>query len=313
VTIAGQSAGGGAVLTLLAVPRAASLFHQAISISGTTANVTLADAEQLGRALARAAGVDPTRAGLAKLTQERVLELQNAIGSIEPTDPLSTLKTMSSGRPLPWAPVIDGRLVPTSILAAVERGLGSDTPLMLGATDNEFNMALTGQRDALESVDPRGALAALGLPSSVVGDYVAAHADSDTADVLGQFITDTMFRGPARAIAERRTASPAPTWLYRFAWTSPTFQSAVHCLDVPFFFDCLTADRISYVAGERPPQALAVDVHSAAVRFIRDGDPGWLPYAAPGRSVRVYDLPSTDVADGFADVAILGDPVGAVD
>jgi para-nitrobenzyl esterase len=309
VTIAGQSAGGGAVLTLLTVPRAASLFQRVYSISGTTASVPLADAERFGRALAAAAGVHPTRAGLSTLTEERILALQGEQDEVTspdtPADPLAPLRALASGAALRWAPVVDGDLVPASIGESIAAGVGADKALVLGATDNEFNMAVADLRETLADADPAGLLTAVGVPEEAARAYVAAHPDLDTAGTLGQFVTDAMFRAPARAIAESRAAGDAAAWVYRFAWSSPTFGAAVHCLDVPFFFDCLGSERVGYIAGEQPPASLADDVHGAAVRFITTGDPGWPAYTLPDRDVQVYDLPTQTVGDGLADVGIL--------
>ncbi|MGH1525744.1 carboxylesterase/lipase family protein [Leifsonia sp. L25] len=309
VTIAGQSAGGGAVLTLLTVPRAAHLFQRVYSISATTASVTREDAERYGRALAAAAGVEPTRAGLSTLTEERILALQgedDAVASPDaPADPLAPLRALASGSALRWAPVVDGDLVSAPIGAAVADGVGADKALVLGATDNEFNLAAADMRETLADADPAALLTAIGVSEEAAGAYAAAHPDLDTAGTLGQFVTDTMFRAPARAIAESRAAGGAPAWAYRFAWTSPTFGTAVHRLDVPFFFDCLHSERVGYIAGEQPPASLADDVHGAAVRFIATGDPGWPAYTAPERDVQVFDVPTTVVRDGLADVGAL--------
>lgn len=314
VTIAGQSAGGGAVLTLLTLPRAAGLFRRVISLSGTTASVPLEDAERYGRALAEAGGVPPTRAGLSTLGEERILTLQSAddgvTGTPDPADPLAGLRRLVSGSALRWAPVVDGTLVPQSIEAAVASGAGAGIALVLGATDNEFTMAVADQKEALAAVEPVAVLAALGVPPEAAAGYAAAHPGLDAAGTLGQFVTDTMFRAPARRIAEARAATGSPAWVYRFAWTSPTFGAAVHCLDVPFFFDCLGSERVGYLAGDTPPQELADDVHGAAVRFIATGDPGWPASEPPAREVRVYATPSTTLEDGLADVAVL-EPAGA--
>ena len=52
VTIAGQSAGGGAVLTLLGMEQAQRLFRVVYAISGALGDVSASRAEKLGRALA---------------------------------------------------------------------------------------------------------------------------------------------------------------------------------------------------------------------------------------------------------------------
>ena len=95
--------------------------------------------------------------------------------------------------------------------------------------------------------------------------------------MLGRFMTDKMFRTAVVRIAGIRAAASAdsPTWVYGFSWVSPKMGWAVHCLDVPFWFDCLDADGVAAIAGDAPPAALAAAVHGAATAFVRDGDPGW--------------------------------------
>ena len=91
----------------------------------------------------------------------------------------------------------------------------------------------------------------------------------------------------------------APTWVYRFAWASTKSGIALHCVDVPFFFDCLDERHVPGLTGPNPPQALADAVHGAAVAFIRSGDPGWEPRAASG-AARLFDVPDGMDADGYA-------------
>ncbi|KRC50610.1 carboxylesterase [Leifsonia sp. Root227] len=309
VTIAGQSAGGGAVLTLLAVPRASGLFQRAISISGATSDLPVAEAETYGRRLAELGGVPPTRAGLSSLDEATVLGLQAQLASPAPEpgaeeDPLAGLVQLASGG-LVWGPVVDGELLPQSVADAIRSGVGADKELVLGATDNEFNMALTAQRDALAAVPAAAVLGRFGLAEETVAAYVDANAGRDTADILGQYITDRMFRTTALTLAAERAETGAPTWLYRFAWPSPTIGGACHCLDMPFFFDCLAAERVEYIAGANPPQSLADDVHGAAVSFIADGDPGWTPFDTSSEAARVFDVPSRTAERAYADVEVL--------
>ena len=79
---------------------------------------------------------------------------------------------------------------------------------------------------------------------------------------------------------------------------------AIHCLDVLFFFDCLGLDGVTAIAGANPPEALATEVHGSAVRFVRDGAPGW-PGFGPDGSTRVFDVPTTTEQHGFAPVQAL--------
>lgn len=328
VTIAGQSAGGGAVLTLLAVPRAAELFHRAISISGAAGGVALADAEVLGRRLAELGGVEPTRAGLSALDEQTVLDLQARATTPdgEAGDPLAAIGQLASGGGMSWSPVVDGDLLPLPVVEAFRAGAGGDKPLLLGATDQEFTGALTPFREQLANVPAAALLGSFGIAAPIIAAYSAAHPGADTADLIGQFVTDTLFRAPALSIALARTESGgeaalsgtnsaeaannspsrrAGTWLYRFAWRSAASGSASHCLDVPFWFDGLDRERVDALAGANPPQALADDVHGAAVAFIRSGEPGWAAFTPAARAAYVFDSPSHAEDDAYADAAVL--------
>lgn len=308
VTISGQSAGGGAVLTLLGCPRAQPLFNRVISLSGPPTNVTMDASEALGRKLAELGGVAPTVAGLSTLAEAEVLALQGQVSSVGgndgEADPIAGLASML-GDGLTLGPVIDGDLIPLPTAEALAAGIGGDKELILGTTDHEFGMVLAGAGEALSGVPAAGVLAAVGADPEVIGAYVADHPGLGTADLVGQYVTDHMFRAPALNLAELREGVQAPTWLYRFAWNSPTMGGACHCLDVPFMFDCLDSGHIAPLAGTEPPQALADEIHASAVSFIATGDPGWPAWDDSERAVRVYDVPTTVVADGYADARSL--------
>jgi para-nitrobenzyl esterase len=105
-------------------------------------------------------------------------------------------------------------------------------------------------------------------------------------------------------LAERRhAAGTAPTFLYETAWQSPGLDNigAVHCIDVPFAFDCLDHEWAKHVTGNRAPKAMADAMHGAFVRFITDGDPGWPVYDPDGaRATMVFDTDSRVVNDQHA-------------
>lgn len=204
---------------------------------------------------------------------------------------------------LPLGPTIDGDLLPRPTREALAAGVGADKPLVLGATDDEFTMAFSDAAKKLRWVPRTLLLNKLGLPKSVRREYLAANADITglgNARVAGRLLTDRMFRSALlKIVADRGTA---PTWLYRFSWPSGHFGFAEHCLDVPFFFDCLDGPAMEPLAGPHPPQELADRVHGAAVDFIAGGDPGWPRHQGAKGIARVYDIPTRDVADAYASV-----------
>ncbi|WP_231734949.1 carboxylesterase family protein [Microbacterium hominis] len=139
VTIAGQSAGGGAVLTLLGMPAAQHLFHRAWSMSAAPGDVAPERARALTAGIARAAGVTADRDGLASIDEERLLALQKQATAI---DPRAVGALLSEG--LSLGPEIDGDLLARPTGEALAAGVGADKPLVLGTTDDEFTMALAG-------------------------------------------------------------------------------------------------------------------------------------------------------------------------
>jgi para-nitrobenzyl esterase len=301
VTIAGQSAGGGAVLTLLGMERAQHLFHGVYAISGALADVAPARSEAFGRALPAAAGVEPTRAGWAAVPEERMLELQKKATELGP-DSLDSV--VEEG--LPLGPAVDGDLILQPTPDSLRAGVGAGTPLVLGATDDEFTMAMSDASKTLRWVPTRLLLRKLGVPKTARRAYLAANSDvvaAGKARLAGRVLTDRMFRTAVLRIAAVRAS--APTWVYRFSWPSGHFGFAEHCLDVPFFFDCLDAPSMEPLAGPNPPQSLADEVHAAAVAFIEGGDPGWPCYDQTARTSRVFDTPSRDASDAYASVRAL--------
>lgn len=311
VTIVGQSAGGGAVLTLLGMKSAHHLFHGVYCISGAIGDVSRERAQTLSLRLAELAGVEPTRAGFATLSEERILELQQkaqepASGPISPMDGIQIL--VKEG--LALAPMVDGVLITQPTLESIRQGVGADKPLVLGATDDEFSMALDEAKGKLRFVPKGILLGKAGLSKPVRKAYLAANPDvtkRGTASTFGRYLTDVMFRTFILRLIEAREAGASPaapgnTWVYRFSWSSPVFHYAMHCVDVPFFFDCLGSERIDALAGGNPPQALADQVHADAVAFVTTGVAPWPKYTDKARATRVFDVPPTVVADGYAGV-----------
>ncbi len=307
VTIAGQSAGGAAVLTLLGMPRAQSLFARVIALSAPGRGVaTLTNAERNGRLIAESAGVEHTRAGLSQLDELTVLEVQKRVSQPAADDsPIAGLRHMMTGEGLRWLPVADGDLISHPVLDLIAAGVGADKPLMLGATDQEFNREVIEAAPGLAAFDGVEMLTAVGLTPGQAAAFVASHPGLNTAQLVGQCASDLIFRAFNREVAEARViAAEARTWLYRFAWRSPKTGYASHCYDLPFFFDLLDSERIETSFGDSPPQSVADDLHSAAVSFIHGDDPGWPAYDE-ARDVRVFDVPSSVIPDGYADVTPL--------
>jgi para-nitrobenzyl esterase len=303
VTIAGQSAGGAAVLTLLGLPSASGLFHRVLAISPAITDVRPDLARRRTARLAALAGVPATRAGFATIDEERLLDLQRQLEKAEGGDRLAPIRDVLSDG-LPWGPVVGGDLVPTGTLDAIRAGRGADVPLVVGSTDDEFTMTTDRYRRVLRLVPAGLALARLGVERATRDAWLRANRmqrRKGTAATLGRFVSDRVFRSGVAAAAAARGA--APTWVYRFAWPSPVIGWACHCLDVPFWFDVLDAAGVREIAGGPPPRGLADQMHAAAVQLIREGDPGWPAWSERPGTTRVFgggaSAPDV-VSDGYA-------------
>ncbi|WP_029150481.1 carboxylesterase/lipase family protein [Microbacterium indicum] len=287
VTIAGQSAGGGSVLTLLASPRAAGLMHGVIAHSAADGAVPLAVAEAGGRGFAAAMGVEPTLAGWRSLTEDQVLdrerEFNHTPGSIEfdasPADLVEAIRAPEPALGLLWAPVDDGETVVSPRLAFAA-GAAADVPLVMGTTRNEFAFPSPTPLD-----DVLAALRSAGVSEAGMERYLVEVGVLGERFAQAQLAISQVFRAPLARNAALRSAHGAAerTWLFDFAHHSPVDGAAAHCLDVPFAWDVLAADGVDRVLGDAP-QALADEMHADWVGFIRTGEMPWDPSAVGART-----------------------------
>lgn len=291
VTIAGQSAGGGAVLTLLGLERAQHLFHAALAISPALADLPPELARRRTRRLAELLGTTAGATGLRAVPERKVLQRQPVAALLGATGLRAIVDPILRG--LPWGPVVDGEVLPRSTADAIRLRIGAGKPLLLGSTDDEFTMTFDDARRALRLVPAGLALRILEPEREVRRAFLAANREArrkGTAALLGRYVTDRVFRSLVVRTTEAR--GTAPTWTYRFAWVSPANGWACHCLDVPFWFDALADPHVARLGGPHPPQRLAEEMHGAAVAFVRDGEPGWAPWRSDPGLTRVFGAAS---------------------
>ena len=309
VTIAGQSAGGGAVLTLLGMPAAQGLFSAAWALSAALSDVAPERARTQSAKLANSAGVAPTRTGFESVPAARLLELQDAAAAPDSTEPARAHPRASRRGPRVGSDDRRRSDHPADDRVAARRGRVRH-PARPGRHRRRVHV-VDRSREAHPSAGSRlardSACSRSRRPRAKA--YLAANTAQrrkGTAAVLGRYVTDVKFRAIVLRAAEARGNSP--TWVYRFSWISPVKGWACHCLDVPFWFDCLDAERVDAIAGDAPPPALAAALHGSAVAFIRDGQPGWPAWTDASRATRIFggEASRPDVrSDGYASVRAL--------
>jgi len=307
VTVAGESAGAMSVTTLLSMPLAEGLFAQAIAQSGAAAHtLTRDEGRMVGGYLAAALGVPAGRDAikavpLEKLVQtasDLVVEVQTA------PDPAKWGQLALSLRP--FAPTVDGTVLPQAPLPAIIAGQGGNVPLLIGSNRDEARLFLVaaGTIDLIDDATLAAAASAYGLPAGGVADYRANRPGASAGDVLAAVVTDWFFGIPAIRVAEARAGRGSTnTWAYRFDHPVPEDNhrlGACHGAELPYVFDTITRDDVHPRIGGTPSQAVADQAHRAWVDFISTGDPGWPAYDTTSRTTGLFSTTITVVDDPSA-------------
>ena len=276
VTVAGQSAGGMAAAVMLTVPRAYGLIRRAICMSGPVALVrTVEQAQDTARIAAEELGVRLTRQALSEVPVERLLEVQARLmpGGVGGA-PRSPRAARGGGHGmLPLTPLVDGDLVPVPPSSAVRSGAGGSVDLLAGTTTEEFNMVASLMAGAIDDEAVDRALQETGLSPDGMRAYRGPQPDATGVQLVGQALTDRMFRVPTRGLCDARAGADGRTYLYQSAWRSPAMGGmlgAAHCVDVPFAFDNLDPPGIDVALGSDPPQGTG-GPHAPGLGDLRHG------------------------------------------
>jgi len=287
VTLAGESAGGKNVCSLLATPAAAGLFRAAIVESGGAQTAhTIAAAEEVATQFAAALGKADTLAEM--LLTRPAHELLEA-----------ELKLIA-GYPyaFPYRCVVDGVLLPEIPLQAIRAGAAARVPLLVGNNRNDsvlFRPADPGHRAIapreLAQLDPA-------VMAAVAARYRERFPQMSDIDLRGKLVTAEEYWIPSVRIAEAHAASGGRTFMYRFDRTptrGPWEGLAVHTSELPFVWDNFDDPAMCPAGMGAREQPLATTMHATWVRFVQTGTPAatdlpdWTPYEASRRATMVFD------------------------
>ena len=230
VTVAGQSAGGASVCTLLATPLAAGLFHRATIQSAYCGlgERTLADAQTQGRAYAEQVGC----AGAA--TQLACLRSASTAGLI------ATFQTAGGAGPATGTPTL-----PLPSAEAIGSDRWNKVPVVIGGVAHEGKLFLSGTpnltaEDYQQFLNGFGSNAAKVAARYPLADYPAPfYAQSDA---FGDFFIYCGVDRTANLVA-------AKTRTYRYEFDDPSsptlygFQpagidmSSTHSAELAYLFD----------------------------------------------------------------------------
>jgi para-nitrobenzyl esterase len=303
VTVAGESAGAMSVTTLLSMPLASGLFAQAIAESGAGAHtLTAAEGLAVGGFLAEVLDVPADRESIKAVPLDKLVRAASDLVVEVQTAPDRARWGQLALSLLPFAPTVDGAVLPAAPLAGFAAGRGGGVRLLIGSNRDEARLFLiaAGTIGLIDEPTLGFVAGTYGLSGDGLAVYRANRPSGGAGDVLAAVITDWFFRVPAIRVAEARCASGgAGTWMYRFDYPEPLDNhgfGACHATEVPFVFDTMARSGVAALIGDAPSQGVADRVHRVWVDFIAGGDPGWASYDCFSRTTGLLteDIVSVD-------------------
>jgi para-nitrobenzyl esterase len=277
VTVAGVSAGAGAITHLMGLPASDPLFQRAILQSPSLQSHSLEDAAQIRCALAGALGTAPTQQELSKMPMEALTKtLASFLGN-------ESLKKQFGLRPrnfFPVRPVIDGGMLKNEPLQAIKEHLRNGAPkraVLLGYNSDEmrFYLVPNGEIDRIDENRVLEFIQDIGWPQQTLSEYQAKMPLASMGDVMSSIQSDYYYCKPTRALEQLLHNAGCLTYLYEFGWASPLYggrMGAAHAMEIPFVLGNTASERAQAFIGTQAPQALANDMHSRWIRFVK-GEP----------------------------------------
>jgi para-nitrobenzyl esterase len=292
VTVFGQSAGGGSVASLLAMPRAAGLFRRAIaqSASGTFFSAPLAG--DIMAEIAARVGRKPTAEDLRGLSTAEIVGASDAV---------SAAMLPHAGRwgavahtAIPFSPVVDGDVLPRTPFEALAAGAGREIDLIAGHNRDECRLFVATE-GRLGKITNEEAATALRILAPDADRYRRAYPDA-TAESLYELVnSDWLFRMPSHRLAQAQVTGGGRAYAYELTWPAPGLDGvlgACHSLDVPLVFGNSRGGLLDVLLGADPPaetEVVSRQFRTAWAAFARSGDPGWPAYNREQRMVALFD------------------------
>ena len=298
VTIFGESAGGSAVVSLLASPEIEGLAHKAWAMSPS-----------IGQLRNKPRALDLEKqfielTGLSTIDDVKSMSIDDILAT-QQKQMTSATKAFDF-----YAPTAGGASLSDDILAAAA---SSPIPLVVGTNRDEnklwstFDPSLADADDALWKAFTDETFGARGQQARDA--YQALRPGESAKDLMSAVSTDTGFRQPAQRLCENRVVNDTPTWMYWFTWPSPAFGGVIgccHALDIPFAFDNLHSEGVSMLTGDGIERAdIANRFASEIVAFAVHGHPSWSQFNTNDRPTLIINADTQLVHDPEPEIRVL--------
>ncbi|WP_200948617.1 carboxylesterase/lipase family protein [Microbacterium sp. Root61] len=304
VTVFGASAGGNAVITLMATPSADGLFARAIaqsppphavyppSLSARWAGEYVAILQDIVETHARREpdGDVPAQSPHELLATAGVNDLVAACTTLQVRTPDAYPGTFC------LAPVIDGEFLPRTPLQAFRDGTVHPVPLIIGTNDREGSI-FRGRVDILPRTPSRIAALFAQAPPGSRRRMRAAYPGLSTRRTAADFGGDYGFWFPSTRAADFHSRHAA-TWMYRFDVAPRLLEvlglDATHGVEMFALFDrtdLALARFMTAFGGAEEYEAAGERMRAMWLRFAAGGPPDvdWPPYDERERSTLIID------------------------
>ncbi len=303
VMIYGQSGGGSKVTTLLGMPSAKGLIHQASVQSGGGGNIpTKEQQREVARRMMKDLGLEPNDiASLKKMEWPKLVAAGNAaVAKINP--PFRPGAGFFAGPArVGWSPTLDGKVINVRSFFDVAPETSKDIPMLLGSVSEEGNQMSSNPTEEqwhANLVKAYGEDKATALVDVLKKTHPGKSIRTLSYMCSGAFGLNslTMRNNIVKMAKLKHEQKGAPAYAYYFTWQSPMLDGvagAWHTAELQFCFD--NTKRCEQGTGNTPEaQALAKKMADSWANFARTGSPGqpgiaWEPTDPDTNKTMVWD------------------------
>jgi para-nitrobenzyl esterase len=291
VTIAGESAGGLAILHMLASPQARGLFAKAIVQSASLMNIPELKQPRFGLPSAEAAG---QRIAAGKSIAElRALDGPAMIAQAQMGGFASTA-------------IVDGKVLTRQLIETFERGEQAKVPLMTGFTAGEIRSMAT----ILPGLPRASQFDAASYEATIrrnygdlADEFLRLYPASDIETNIFAASRDGFFGWTSQRLVRAQAALGKPAYLYFFDHGYPAADDAnihaFHASEVPYMFGTIARvtplwPRIPDTDGERALSNAMVDYWASFARAgvpSAAGQPAWAAHNRRAAYMRFAGTP----------------------
>ena len=300
VTIAGESAGGLSVLSLMTMPDARGLFSKAIAQSSYMISYPELKKPRFGQESAEATGQELVK----KLNASSVAELRK----------MDSAAISNAAADLGYFPIgtVDGAVLPGQMVEIFEQGRQAPVPVLAG-----FN---SGEIRSLSILAPPPPETAEMYEASIqeryldlAEEFLRLYPSSNMQESIYATTRDALYGWTAERLSRMQTAIGQPAYLYLFDHGYPAADEAglhgFHASELPFMFGNM--DRTPPLWPKIPSAPVHTDLSSAMVSYwssfaqggepLASGSPSW-PAFGKGRNYMHFaevPNPSTGLLPGM--------------